>query len=262
MSLQVGNLLWRWLRCLGLLIGATALVLSAQPAPIRVYAFDVEPWFIRGTDGRLTGIAVDQINLLVETAGLSPVYHELPWSRGLAYLKSGELDLMPLLSRTPERETFIHFLGSMAQEQNVVLLRRDRPRPELRTLDDFAGSGLRWGIRQDTFYSAEFNARLERDPQFRAHFEIQPRTTVNLEKVRAGRIDGLLGDAIALGYLLERNGAEPFELLEVPFFPPKPIHLGISRKLDPARAQALQSAYDRLSRSHAFEKILDKWMGR
>nr|HPQ97848.1 hypothetical protein [Thiolinea sp.] len=54
---------------------------------------------------------------LVQKAGYQPLFRQLPWNRAMAYIRDGRLDLISSLSRTPEREAYIHFIGVATHEQ-------------------------------------------------------------------------------------------------------------------------------------------------
>ena len=242
-----------------LLLASFALL--AQPATLRIMSYASPPWFIQGQDGRVGGVAVDQVSLLAREAGFTPEFVDLPWTRALEYMKSGQLDMMLNLSKTDEREGFIHFLGVHALAQNVLAVRKEYAGLPIRTLDDLARDSLRWGIRQDMFYTEAFNGRLKADPQFAAHFEPQAKQALNLEKIRHNRLTGLVGDATVLRYVLKQHADEytGIVLKEVPFFTPDPVYIGVSRQLPEDTIGRLQAAYDRLERRQAFEAILKKW---
>lgn len=183
--------------------GATASLLASET--VKVIFMPAEPWYLKAENGSLTGICVEQASLLIREAGYEPEFIELPWTRALSDMRSGQLDMMLNLSKTAEREEYIQFLGEMAREQNVILLHKDFADVPLNSLDDLAKDDLRWGIRQDVFYTEEFNARLSGDPEFRTHFESQPKIMLNLEKVRNKRIHGTIGEINVIKYAWHRD---------------------------------------------------------
>lgn len=235
--------------------------LQAQVGSIRVMRYASEPWFMVTPGGEVEGIAAEQARAVIQEAGFTPEFIDLPWTRGLEYLKSGQLDMMVTLSRTHEREAFIYYLGIHAYAQNVIGVHEDHAGLDIQTMDDMAKEGMTWGIRQDMFYSEAFNSRLASDPAFASHFDTQAKQMLNLEKVRFKRLTGLIGDATALRYVLSKSGSEyaMIRVKEVPFLKPDPIYLGLSRKLPDQTIQKLQAAFDRLERRKTMEKILKKW---
>ena len=244
------------------------LLLVSQPAgaedrTLRVmrYTDDIAPWFFVAADGSLAGAAVEMVELLAAEAGLEVKFCVLPWSRGLHYLQTGEVDLVLHLSRNEEREAYIHFLGVMGEEQPVVLLGPNHRELRLETLDDLARPGRKWGIEQDFFYTQEFNNRLAGEENFRAHFFTNTGGGGgNLERVRLGRLTGMIGDLVILRYALrERTDGDNLTLLATPFFPRTPMYFGISRKMPSDKAARLQAAYDNLSRRQVFNTVLGNW---
>jgi len=232
-----------------------------QKLRVARYPDDIAPWFFVAEDGSLDGAAVEMVELLAVEAGLEASFLVLPWSRGLHYLQTGEVDLVLHLSKSEERENYIHFLGVMGEEQSVVLVGPDHGGLRIEALEDLAFPGGKWGIEQDFFYSREFNARLASDEAFRRHFFINcDGGTGNLERVRLRRLTGMIGDLVILRHALrKRADGDSFTLLAPPFFPKTPMYFGISRKMPNHKAARLQAAYDTLTNHQAFRAILERW---
>lgn len=248
---------------LQLALGAALLVATSVLADIEkisVLYIDASPWYIEDSHRGFSGIAVEQANALVSEAGFEAQFVKLPWTRALEYLKLGQLDMILNLSRTPERETYIEFLGVMAQEQTVIVLNHDYPRIKFNTLDDLARHGMMWGIRPNVFYSTEFNERLATDAQFSAHFDIHPKQDSNFDKIRYRRLDGSFADLYSAKYELKEHPERfPYRIVMVPFFPEKPIYIGVSRKLPADKIRKLQDAFDRLNAHNTFKAIVEQW---
>lgn len=248
-----------------LLLMLLLLPLAAESADrtLRVmrYTEDVAPWFFVAEDGSLAGAAVEMVELLAAEADLEATYCVLPWSRGLHYLQTGEVDLVLHLSRNEEREAYIHFLGVMGEEQSVLLLGPNHGGLRIEGLDDLALPGRKWGIEQDYFYSREFNTRLASDEAFRAHFYTNAGGGCgNLDRVRRGRLTGMVGDLVILRHALRESAdGGNFTLLAPPFFSRTPMYIGISRKMPNDKAMRLQNAYHLLTGRRAFQAVLGKW---
>lgn len=223
---------------------------------------EVPPWFVQKDDGTWDGLGTELGRVLSERAGFRAEAVLLPWNRGINSLEEGKRLLFVNLSRTPQRQEFVDFIGVSAFEQSALLLRRENAGIPLATLDDLTRPGYLWGLRENTFYSEEFNNRLRDDPAFAGSFESVAQFGVNLYRVKAGRMVGAFGDYLGMRYRVE-NDPELRDLLvvTVPFLPPNPVYFGVSRKLPEEERRRLRLAYEELSREGAFAAIVEKWRG-
>ena len=227
---------------------------------IRVRTTPIEPYTKIDSQGNRSGLQINLVHTLLEGTDIRAEFVDIPWNRALKNLEFGELDLLLPLSRTPERETFTNFIGVALYEQNAIFVRRDGTVQDFQTLNDLLLGDRSFGIRENFFYSKEFNNRLERDPKFAAHFEAAS-TNVNFAKVSKGRMDGCIFNIISGAYLIK---SEPefsnMQFIKVPFFPPQPGYFGVSKKLDPTITNTLRNNYARLAAEGAFEKIVTEFI--
>ena len=233
---------------------------SASEDTVSFHCSMVPPFMIEKADGTVTGIVVEISRALIQKAGFKPSFQKLPWNRAIEYIKTGQLDMMTLLSKTPERETFIHFIGECLDEQVVVIVRKEDAQMRLDSLDDFTGKGRLFGIRQNFFYSADFNRRLETDTAFRKHFDFDAKSHVNFKKVEQGRLTGALGNYIIFAYILKDH--PKLTIIKTPFFQPSPTYFGLSKAMtenDPKMIK-LKAAHRQLTLDGTFKRILKSWV--
>ncbi len=114
----------------------------AASAPLRGCVFQLAPLVSIDPQGKVSGPVIDYFKLHVEPVlGRSIAWQGLNVARLLSNLESGECELTPLLSYTPERAKHIHYV-----EPYLLLLR-----PVLVVL---APSRLRSVERQEDLYGA------------------------------------------------------------------------------------------------------------
>lgn len=237
--------------------------LPASDQPLTYHCVLVPPFAMQNENGAIDGIVVEMAERLIRSAGMTPVFESLPWNRAMEYIKSGRLDMMTILSKTPEREKFIHFLGQCIDEQVALLVRRENKGLRFETLDDLARDDHLFGIRQNFFYSVAFNRRLETDPSFREHFEANAKGVLNLEKVKQKRLTGTLGNYIGLAYMQKTNPAySGLVVMKLPFFEPSPTYFGVSKAVaaDADKLARLEKAHAELTSNGVFGAIVDKWL--
>jgi len=122
-----------------------------------VFVFEVYPPYEYREGTALVGTDVDFIQEVWRRLSLRPVFRELPWSRALAEVKSGKVDAIFSLVKTPEREQFLFFPEEyLSFEQFIFLARRDNP-ITISTPSDFKGKrvGVCTGYSYDPFFDAD-----------------------------------------------------------------------------------------------------------
>lgn len=243
-----------------LLVACMALA-AAETIVARVGSVKASQPYSWRENGQWVGMDIDFYKALEKESGVTFVFEPLPWSRALDYLKIGKCNLMTQLSRTPEREAYMHFLGPYQMEDIVLVVKeanREIPISNLTELEEAARkSALKVGIEDDAFYSEEFNARLKSDPGFADQFEMG-KTTLNLMVLH----DRLFGsfDRRAIASYQIKNLPEARGLAIHPFqISTGPVYFGVSKETPDAIVRKLQDACARLMTNGTFRKIDAKW---
>jgi len=75
-------------------------------------------------DGKPAGFSIDYMNLVASKVGLEVEYVSGPsWNQFLEMMRSGELDVMLNIVRTPERDTYLHFTEPYSETPSVLVVR-------------------------------------------------------------------------------------------------------------------------------------------
>lgn len=228
------------------------LTVSTSPSPP---LFFPEPF----NEG-MQGLEYDLVSALAKQAGFKVEFKRYPWNRVMAFLEKGKLDLTMSMTRTPEREKFIHFLGFANYEQFCILVSR-KSDIKIEKLDDLTKPGFKFGLHQNYHYSNEFNQRLENDPEFRSHFEFLPDPIEEFDPLVSGKIQGFIFDGNIGAYALKTD-KRMVELRMVcpPFFPPSPVNFAVSKQIPPEKIDQLQKAYDSLKADGTLNAILERYI--
>lgn len=256
MPRQAVRLIRRAALCL--LVLCVARAASAGTETIRIRVAEFPPQYYRDASGEWTGIDVELAKALVEAAGFKAEFVDLPWSRGIADLGQGRVDLMMNLSITPDREEIMRFIGPERMSSKVLVVREGMGNLPIRTLDDLPGVsrrlGRNFGIQDDVIYSRAFSDRM-RNPDFARYFESVPASRLNNLKLSSDRILGFFEDRLTVAYQLARNpewrglAMHPFALQE------SAVYFGVSRKVDQAVFQRLRQACEALEKDGTFARI-------
>lgn len=218
------------------------------------------PYTIEDGKGHFKGLEIDLANALVKKAGFQTKFTIYPWNRAIEMLKHGSLDILMTLSKTPEREAFTYFLGVSTYQNYVLFVHKKNTGIAIHSLDDFTKEGYLFGIRQNFFYSDEFNERLKTDESFKRHFISVARINLNLNSVKEGRMTGCIGDRTLTGYQVRTdNELKDITMVRLPFFHVDPVYFGVSMKISPEKLEKLKTAYAALDKSGEFKRIIRKW---
>ncbi|NCP78130.1 MAG: transporter substrate-binding domain-containing protein, partial [Desulfuromonadales bacterium] len=94
---------------LSLLFSLVMLGSAAAKQVVRVGVYQNAPKVFVDAQGRPTGIFVDLLEEIAARQGWRLEYVEGSWAEGLDRLRRGELDLMPDVAKTAQRETEFAF---------------------------------------------------------------------------------------------------------------------------------------------------------
>ncbi|WP_372808348.1 transporter substrate-binding domain-containing protein [Pontiella sp.] len=101
---------------------------------------DYPPFSIVEPDGRANGFSVDLLKAAGEAMGLDVDFKTAPWARIKAELADGQLDVLPLVGRTPERERLFDFSIPYLTLHGALFVRADET--EIMSLADLSGKRI------------------------------------------------------------------------------------------------------------------------
>ena len=157
---------------------------------------DDPPFSMKGSEGQVIGIHVDQLRETLRRMGCTARLVEMPWARALTEVEAGRLDILPGAIRTAERDRYAWFATPGPQSNNVLFIQGEATRRwRFQKFSDLRGSGFRLGAQIGVSYGEEYN-ELMRDPDFaRTVHHVSTRRSLWL-MLSAGRIDGVVADVI------------------------------------------------------------------
>jgi len=98
---------------------------SAQLEPVRVSSeVDFSPYTIVDTNGQPTGFAVELLKAVADAEGIELKWAIKPWNESLNLLQSGEIDLVPVMIKSTNREEKFLFVDSFMKTYEAIFVRR------------------------------------------------------------------------------------------------------------------------------------------
>ncbi|WP_343624337.1 substrate-binding periplasmic protein [Roseateles puraquae] len=242
--------------CLLLGLGA-----GAQACEVRARWNDDPPYSMRLADGRLSGLNVEMVELVLGRMGCRVQWVELPWARALVELEAGRLDVLPGGFRRPEREGYAYFVAQHELSRNRLYVRAaDRARVGAATrLAEVPG--LRLGVQIGVVYGPEY-AELVSQPAFRTRLT-QATTRRSLwQMLELGRVDGVLSSEASARWELAQEGLHQRIVATDVVLSNEPAYVLVSKhSRDAAWAQRYQDASAALKAEGTTARVVRKYFG-
>ncbi len=179
-------------------LGFTALAQESRIASLRSASeVDYPPFSIVDADGRADGFSVELLRAALARMDRDVTFRTGAWGEVKGWLERGEVDCLPLVGRTPEREAVFDFTVPYMTMHGAIVVRHDTE--DVHTLADLRGRrvGVMGGDNAE-----EFLRREERG------IEIVTTTTFTdaFHALAAGRCDAVVVQRLVAVRLLDEMG--------------------------------------------------------
>lgn len=184
---------WRWT---GLAVLAGIWLLAAPLASWAqelVIACEEYPPYEYMEDGQPRGLCVELVQEACQRLGLEPQFKFMNWTQALDQVKSGQVQAIISLYRTPEREQFLVFPARQLAEERVAALVRKGSGVRVRGIADL--NRLRVGVNAGYAYGPMID-----DLKGLNKIEAADPAAL-LRDLAAGRSDVALGNDLTLTYV-------------------------------------------------------------
>lgn len=178
--------------------------------------------WVTSEGGELGGPTIELINEVFKEANISLESENLPWARAVEQMKSGRLDMIPVIFLTEERAQFMEFSIPYVEVPTLVFVPLGKAFP-FQTLEDLIGK--RGVVVRDDSISEEFQ---------KIESKLELRRTANYEQMIKMLISGRADYAVApkYGFIKEAsklNHLNSIEPLPVPVAK-RGVRVAISKK--------------------------------
>ncbi len=169
---------------------------------------DYPPFCIVQADGASTGFSVELMQAALGAMGREVSFRTGPWAEVKGWLERGEIDALPLVGRTPEREELFDFTVPYLTMHGAIVVRRDTT--GIRSLEDLRGRrvGVMAGDNAEEFLRREERGlEIATSPTFAEAF--QALAAGHLEAVVVQRL-------VALRLLAESSLRDDLRIVDQP----------------------------------------------
>ena len=199
-----------------------------------------------------SGVSMDFLSQIGEITGLQfEVVPELTWNGILAAAKSGEVDLIPNIVPTAERNAYLHFTPAYLHTPLVIVTRADRTE-DVQGREDLHGKSI--GVI--THYASSQKLIAENPEIIPKHYHS---TLEAILAVSLGKVDAFIGVMGTTQYLAQQNGITNLEMAAVYEATAFDQHFGVRKEL-PMLTQVIEKSLRYVDPATQNE-ILRKWTG-
>ena len=221
------------------------------------------PYSMTNSNGRIVGIYVDLIQENLRLMGYKVILRKMPFARGLEFLKSGELDILPGVFIKPERKFYALFSEPGFSSRNVLFVSKSAHQKwNFQRLSDLKGSGFRLGVQIGVSYGNDFDVLLKDNEFSRQLFPVSER--IQLWRMAAlGRIDGLIADELTGKFELSQLGMSEQILMSMVIVSEpedEPVGVAFSKKtVSPGFVDLYNKTQQKMIADGTTQRILKKY---
>lgn len=175
-----------------------------------VIRLGIDPQFIPyefiDSDGQYKGIAADYIQLINQKTGLNMVVNtKKTWSEAYEAAVEKELDVLPCISKTSEREQYFSFSNPYYNFQRVIVVKNENK--TIKGLDDL--SNIKVAVQKDSSHSSY----LKEFPKI----ELSTYDTVEtaLSAVANGTETAFVGNLATSSYIIKSKGLTELKYIKI-----------------------------------------------
>lgn len=168
---------------------------------------DYPPFCIVHPDGRADGFSVELMRAALKAMGREVSFRTGPWAEVKGWLERGEVQALPLVGRTPEREAVFDFTVPYLTMHGAIVVRRDTP--GIADLNDLRGRRVAV-MKGDN--AEEFLRRADRGLDILA----TPTFTEALQELSKGRCEAVVIQRLVAVRLLAENRLTNLRIVDRP----------------------------------------------
>lgn len=237
------------------LLLAALLGIATWAAPLNAYTEDFPPFNAPDAQGKPSGYAVELLALLMQEAQQDYQLELVPWARALSLAKHKPNSLVFTIARTPERDAFFYWIGPFASRTTALIRLRDSP---LRVDSLADAKRYRIGVVNG---DAGMEILLAQGFRPGSNLFVVDRRSDLIRLLRLDSIDFVVANPIILHPLARRAdlGSDQFAIQLILKQQRDGYYFALNRQSEPALAQGLQAAFERLLARGALEPLKRKY---
>ena len=168
---------------------------------------DYPPFSIVDRHGNASGFSIELMRAALAAMGREVTFRTGPWTEVRGWLERGEIQALPLVGRTPEREALFDFTVPYMTLHGAIVVRKDET--QIRDLADLRGRRVAV-MKGDN--AEEFLRRTERG----IDIHTTPTFEIALRDLAAGRYDAVVIQRLVAMRLIQKTGLTDLRVVDRP----------------------------------------------
>ncbi len=208
------------------------------------------PYEFFDTDGVYKGIAADYIELIRQKTGLQMVPAEnLTWTEAYEKAVRKELDVLPCVSKTAERQEYFSFSNAYITFQRVIFVSKDNT--DINSFEDLSGG------RVAVQTNSSHHSYLKEYPEI--ELSLYPTVEAALQAVSDGQEKAFVGNLATSSYLITKAGITNLKYIPIASEEPQSLYFAV-RNDWPELVGIINKALTSISEADKIA-INNKWIG-
>lgn len=200
-------------------------------------------------DDQYQGMVADYIKLLNQRLNLNmAVVKDITWKEAVRRVEQGEIDVLPAVGITAERQTFLHFTAPYLQFHRVIVTREDAPFVAGLSDIDHLAVAVQMNSSHHGYLREQAHSNL-------ALFQTQQES---LLAVSGGQVDAFVGNVASASYWIRRLNLANLKIAAPVSTDVQSLHFAV-RKDWPELNSILQKGLDSISPRQQ-KLISEKWL--
>jgi polar amino acid transport system substrate-binding protein len=240
---------------LGLILPKIAYSNQPQSCELKIGWDKSIPQQWKNSEGKMVGTDAEFLNTAIENMGCKAKYIELPWSRTLNLVESGEIDIAIGAKVTEERKKFAHYSPSYKSIEHSLWVLKDS-KISLK-IKDFLDKGYSLGIMLGWGYPPKVADLINQD-KYQKQIHRVSSTDQLIRILDTGRMKGIIFNPSSLDEGIKRlKITSKFSKIDTSH---ERLHFLFSKKSSNLNKLAsFSSEIEKLNKSKLFEKLKAKY---
>lgn len=171
---------------------------ETQPKQLKLVTSAYPPYITVDADGEISGIDIELIRRIYKQAGIEVKVYLASFEQSLRLVEKGIADLVPTLSKTPDRDKIFAFTENYREPTRYAFLALKKSDVKIQCFEDLRQ--YRIGVMKGYGYWARF---LEDE---KIQKEVCDKEEVLFKKLQHGQIDSFIMNQEAAEYYLQKSG--------------------------------------------------------
>jgi ABC-type amino acid transport substrate-binding protein len=228
---------------------------SVNACKLIVHVIEYPPLAIEDDNNNWSGLNFKYLDALFDEAECKYTLYESPFARGIKLLKSGKIDLIINLSKTPNREKYLTFIGPQRQEI-IKLITKKGTMPIISDWKQFSQLDNIFIWQTGAYFGEKILKTLNENNKMATKIIYLSDNNVMVDLVTKGRADGFFAESLFFEYQKKNNST--YKMLEAhPLnIHSESVYFAFSKKsVSPQTINKFQQAYKRLIEKNILQEI-------